>query len=109
MVRKRENAGERLGLAGPRTCEDRIAQADAMLFHVVEEPAGPDKFRRQQTQSESDSQPARAGSDDHDDAQSEQREANKNLQEALGLLNRLEKHPFNPIQAANAPLVRLNH
>ena len=69
---------------GPR--KDGIAQANALLFHPIEEAAGPDKFGCQDTQSQHYGEPTGAGRNDHEDPERKQGESEEDLQEALRLL-----------------------
>ena len=84
----RDGRGRRLGsgAAGFGAWEHGIAKTDALLFHPVEQAARPDKFRRQDAQSQHDGEPTRTGGDNHEDPQSKQSEPEENLQEALRLL-----------------------
>src|SRR4029077_9909100 len=84
------------GLVSAFAREDRIADANALLFHAVEEAARPYEFRGEETKAESDCQPPWAWRDEHDDAQCEKREAEEDLQEALRMLERLKEHRINP-------------
>lgn len=74
------------GAVGFGARKDGIAQADALLFHPVEEAPSPDEFRGQDAQGEHNRNPTGARSNDHKDAQSKQSEPEENLQEALRLL-----------------------
>jgi hypothetical protein len=66
--------------------KDRIAEADSLLLHAVEQAARPDEFGGQDAQRQHNREPTGAGRDDHQDSQSEQGEPEENLQEALRLL-----------------------
>jgi len=70
----------------------RVADAHAVLFQAIEQAPRPDEFRRQNTQSEHDGEPARARSRDHHDSQCEQREPNQHSDQPLGLLERMDQH-----------------
>ena len=65
-----------------------------MLFHPVEQAPRPNEFRGQNAQSEHDGQPAGTRRGNHYDPRNEQSEPEQNLQEALGLLQRLHQHFF---------------
>ena len=72
-------------------------------FRAIEQATRPDEFRRQNSQSEQDREPARSRRDDHHDAERKQREPEENLQEALPLLQTFNEHllgPLHPIRCS---------
>ena len=90
------------GLVSACAREDGIADAEALLIHMVEDAARPDELRCQETEPESDRELPGPGGDEHDDTQSKQREPKEDLQEALGLLECLKEHRLNPSQATSS-------
>ena len=63
-----------------------------MLFQSIEEPPGPDEFRRQEAESDENSEPTRSRCDNHHNSDAEERKAKNNSKIPLGLLDSLYQH-----------------
>ena len=68
------------------------AEAHTLVFEPVEEPACPNKFRRENTQSEKDRNRPGTGRHDHRDTENEQAEAGEDFEVPPGLLYGLYEH-----------------
>src|ERR1700723_2057738 len=100
MVRKQEielgdDSGGAIGAVVSR--ENGVANAPSLLFQPVKQAARPDELCSKNSQSQQDRQPAGAWRNDHDDAESKQRESEQNLQETFRLLETPNKHPLDPL------------
>ena len=63
-----------------------------MLFQSIKEPAGPDELRREEAESDENSEPARPGGDNHHNSDAEERKTKNNPKISLGLLDSLYQH-----------------
>ena len=63
-----------------------------MLFQSIEEPPGPDELRRQEAESDENSEPTRSGCDNHHNSDAEERKAKNYSKIPLGLLDGLYQH-----------------
>jgi hypothetical protein len=70
----------------------RLAKAHTLLFEAVEEAASPDEFSGEHAQGKENSESTGSRCDDHDDTNGEERESEQNLEEPLGLVDRLDDH-----------------
>ena len=91
IVRKREIRGRKLGATDARAGGEKLAHPDALLFEVIEEPFGPDKFGGQNAETERNREPARPGRDDHRDAEEKERETEGDFQTPDHFVNRPAK------------------
>jgi|SRR5579859_3398672 len=81
--------------------KDKVAEADALLFHAGEQTASPDEFCGEKPQTEQHHEPARRRAEKQNHAESQKREAEKDAKEALGLLKSPEKHRRDLFRSTN--------
>lgn len=77
--------------------QHKLADPNALLLHTFEQAPGPNKFSGEDTQGQSDDEPSRTGSNQHDDANQEERKAENYFQHSLCLLKSLDQHLSNLI------------
>jgi len=100
ILRKRESRGDS-GAANAQGKTKCISQAQALLFHALEQALGPDVFRGQDTEAKDNNEPPRAGSEDHDQTENEESEPEEDLHEPLSLFQSVNEHRFKSRQAEN--------
>jgi hypothetical protein len=77
--------------------ENRVPEADALLFEAIKEPASPDKFRGEDAKSEENDQPAGTRRENHHSTERKKSETKENLEPPLCLLHGLNQHREYPI------------
>ena len=87
ILRRFVGFGRLLGWCIPGGGPDNFANAIALAFDAVHEAPCPDKLRGEKAESQKDDNPAGTGSDQHDHADEQQREAANDARETANLFN----------------------